>query len=538
MKATKKHSTHQHVACVVIGSGVAGAMVAKRLSQSGIQVHILEAGGSIERQQAVESYEHAWNRNLTSPFPDWPKADYPRENAAEDYYGTAGTTAYQPSFLKLVGGTTWHWTGITPRFLPADFEMQRRYKVGVDWPISYADIEPYYVQAEHALGVSGNSQDDHGSPRSADYPMPPIPLPYSDQVIAKRLQAHNITVDALPAARNSRDYAGRPQCCGHGTCTPICPIGASYSANVDIQHAIEHGAHITDHAVVYRFDFDEQGNIARAYFKRPDGSTESITADFFVIACNSIETPRLMLLAAQESCPHGLANRSGMVGKNLMDHVLFQASYTLDTPLYMGRGPLSVSTILQGRAGSFRSEYAASKLFLGNDRNAAKVANTLLADKKNWPDLLKQMRHKMIHQGVIGGEVEQLPMESNRLTLDKGRVDGHGFALPSIHLQLSDYTQKGLEKWQAFAHDIIHKIGGSELESGFSLTSHHPCGTTRMGTDATNSVVDAQCKSHDHDNLYVASSSVFPTMGTANPTLTIAALALRIADQLSQRIKP
>ncbi|MBL4759790.1 MAG: GMC family oxidoreductase [Mariprofundaceae bacterium] len=537
MSPTKEQINHPHVDCVVIGSGVAGALVAKRLSQSGINVQILEAGGTIERQQAVERYEHAWNRNLTSPFPDWPKADYPLENSAEKYYGNSGTTNYRPSFLKLVGGTTWHWTGITPRFLPADFEMQHLYKVGIDWPITYTDLEPYYVQAEHALGVAGNSQDNHGSPRSADYPMPAIPLPYSDQVIAKRLQPYNITIDALPAARNSRDYAGRPQCCGHGTCTPICPIGASYSANVDVQKAINHGAHLTDHAVVYRFDINEQGNISRAYFKRPDGHSNSITANFFVLACNSIETPRLMLLAAQEACPQGLANRSGMVGKNLMDHVLFQASYRLDTPLYMGRGPLSVGTILQGRAGSFRSEYAAAKIFLGNDRNAAKVANDLLSEAKNWPNLLEHMRHKLIHQGVIGGEVEQLPMESNRLTLDKSRVDGHGFALPTINLQLSSYTEKGLEKWQTFTHDLIHKIGGSELQSGFSLTSHHPCGTARMGLDPTTSVVNAQCKSHDHDNLYVASSSVFPTMGTANPTLTIAALALRIADDLKKRIK-
>jgi len=527
-----------HVDCVVIGSGVAGALIAKTMSQSGIKVHILEAGGTIERQQAVEKYQQAWDRNLTSPFPEWPRAAYPREEAPEKYYGHAKQPSYQPSFLKGVGGTTWHWTGITPRFLPSDFEMKHQYNVGIDWPITYADIEPYYVQAEHALGVSGNSQDDHGSPRSADYPMPAIPLTYSDQVVAKRLQKYGIEVDALPAARNSRDYAGRPRCCGYGTCSPICPIGASYSADIDVQKAISHGAHLTDHAVVYRFDIDEQGNISRAYFKRPDGSTHYIEADFFVLACNSIETPRLMLLAAQDSCPHGLGNHSGMVGKNMMDHVLFHYDYMLDVPLYMGRGPLSVSTLLMGRDGSFRSEYAAVKMFLGNDRNVGKVATDLLSDSKNWTDILTHMRHKLIHKGVIGGEIEQLPMESNRLTLDENNLDSHGFPLPKINLALSDYTQKGLEKWQAFTHDLIHKMGGREAHMGVSLTSHHPCGTTRMGLDATTSVVNEQCKSHDHDNLYVAGGSVFPTMGTANPTLTIAALALRIAAHLKKRIQP
>ncbi|MDQ6954237.1 MAG: GMC family oxidoreductase [Mariprofundaceae bacterium] len=533
----KRHEgRHPHVDCVVIGSGIAGALVAKILSKSGLNVHILEAGGIIERQQAVAQYKNAWDRNLSSPFPIWPKADYPRDEAPERYYGKLKSPAYAPSFLKGVGGTTWHWTGIAPRFLPSDFVLQSKYGVGVDWPITYREIEPYYVKAERALGVSGNSLNDHGSPRSAAYPMPAIPLPYSDQLVAERLSKHGIEVDALPAARNSRHYAGRPACCGYGTCTPICPIGASYSADVDIKRAQRYGAKLTENAVVYRFDLNDRSEISRAYFKRPDGSSHHISADYFVIACNSIETPRLMLLAAQERCADGLGNRSGMVGRNLMDHVLFACNYQLDTPLYMGRGPVSVSTLLTGRNGDFRQRYAAAKLFLGNDRNVAKEAIALLGDATNWSEIEQRIRHKLTHKGMIGGEIEQLPIPSNRLTLDTSRLDKHGLPLPDIQLSLNDYTQKAVEHWQAFTHDLIRKIGGVATDASINISSHHPCGTTCMGTHHKTSVVDAQCKTHDHDNLYIAGSSVFPTIGTANPTLTIAALALRMAEHLIKRI--
>lgn len=519
---------------VVVGSGVAGALLAGKLASAGFAVSILEAGDAWQRDEALARYQASWKRTLNAPFKH---ATWAPTSADAAYFGGQGNTRYQPAFLKGVGGTSWQWTGITPRFLPADFELNSRYGVGADWPISYDDLEPYYVQAEHALGVSGDSTDHHGSPRSKPYPMPAIPMTYADQVIAEKLMATGVRIASLPAARNSRAYDGRPACRGNNSCTPLCPIGASYSADVDVKKATAVGARLIKRAVVYRFDIDRNKRIVRAFYKHPDGSSHSITARRFVLACNSIETARLLLMSANRDCPDGVANSSGQVGRNLMDHAIFVSKFRMPEPLYLGRGPQSVSTILAGRDGAFRSEYAAAKFFLGNDLNIHQEAAGMLRDESSWIEPLKNLKNIAIHQGQIGAEVEQLPDKKNRLQLDQKRLDPLGLPLPYINYQLSDYTKKGIEVWKNYTENLIDQLGATEVDTSLSLSSHHPGGTTRMGRDVKASVVNEQCRSHDHDNLYIIGGSLFPAMGTANPTLTIAALSLRLADHIMKSEK-
>jgi len=516
---------------VVVGSGVAGALLARELMSAGLGVTILEAGETWQRGESFTRYMQSWNRTITAPFKPASWAPIPADHS---YFAGKGNKKYQPAFLKGVGGTTRQWTGITPRFLPADFELHSRYGIGTDWPISYDELEPYYVRAEYQMGVSGDSDDHHGSPRSKSYPMSAIPMTYSDQVIAKRLASSGVRIASFPAARNSRAYDGRPACRGNNSCTPLCPIGASYSADVDIEKSVAMGARLTTKAVVYRFEVDKQKRIRRAFYKHPDGSTHSIAARHFVLACNSIETPRLLLMAANRDSPNGLANSSGQVGRNLMDHVIFVSKFNMPEAMYLGRGPQSVSTILAGRDGPFRSKYAAAKFFLGNDLNIQQEAAGMLRDDGNWLEPLKQLKEAAIHQGQIGAEVEQLPNAGSRLLLDKKRTDPLGLPLPNINYRLSDYTKKGVEVWQKYARSLIHTLDATEIDSSFSLSSHHPCGTTRMGRSAKDSVVNEQCQSHDHDNLYIIGGSVFPAMGTANPTLTIAALSIRLADYIKR----
>lgn len=518
--------------CVIVGSGVSGALIARELARAGWRVCILETGGRLDRKQALQNYRKAITRDLASPFPRWPWAPIPDAGNAEAYFGKDSSPDYRPGYLKLVGGTTWHWTGMTPRFLPADFELHSRYGVGLDWPIGYAALEPYYLKAERALGVSGDSADDHGSPRSGPYPMPPIPMSYSDGVVAERMEKLGIAVKSFPAARNSLPYNKRAQCRGNNTCTPICPNGAQYSADNDVDEAVRLGARLITRATVYRLECGAGNRIVAAHYKLPDGSDNKVTAARFVLACNTIESPRLLLISACEQAPAGVANSSGQVGRNLMDHVIFFNTFQMDVPLYGGRGPLSVSGVMTGRDGAFRSKYAAVKLFLSNDINVHGKVLKIIEDQQAWSDVLNILRNDVIHHGCIGGELETLPQSKNRVVLDKNRLDPLGLPLPHLEYQLDDYAYDGLTYWTGFVQELIGKIGAKQTASAIQHSSHHQCGTLRMGNDPKTSVVDANCRTHDHDNLYVMGSSVFPAIGTANPTLTVAALSLRLAEHL------
>ncbi|MDD4959447.1 MAG: GMC family oxidoreductase [Gallionella sp.] len=518
---------------VIVGSGVAGALLARELVKVGSTVCILESGGHIDRNQAVEKYRNSLVRDLAAPYPQWAWAPIPDAANAASYFGQNSSQEYRPSYLKQVGGTTWHWTGMTPRFLPADFALHSRYGVGVDWPISYATLEPYYLKAEHSLGVSGDSVDDHGSPRSGNYPMPAIPMPYSDRVVAERLAKHGIPVKPFPAARNSSDYNNRPQCRGNNTCTPICPIGAQYSADTDVDHAVRLGATLIDRATVYRLEINSDKRIVAAHYKLPDGTNHRVTAKRFVVACNSIETPRLLLMSAGEHAPDGIANSSGQVGRNLMDHLIFFNNFRMNTPIYGGRGPQSVSGVMTGRDGAFRYRHAAVKLFLSNDINIQEIALQTINNPEHIHEVIDVLKEVVIHHGCLGGELEQLPRAHNRLTLDHERLDPLGLPLPRIHYQIDEYIKNGLDVWLKFTQDLIVKMGAQPSSPAIAHSSHHPSGTARMGHDPRYSVVDQNCRSHDHPNLYIVGGSVFPTMGTANPTLTIAALSLRLAEHLT-----
>lgn len=518
---------------VIVGGGIAAALLACELRKSKVDVHILEAGSHYDRHEALVRYRRAWDRDFQAPYPDWPWLQTPHNNKPEHYYSSKGNLTYHPSFLKGVGGTTWLWTGMTPRFLPHDFQLRTVYGVGQDWPLDYAMLEPYYLQAEHAIGIAGDSVDDQGSPRSGDYPMPPIPMTYGEQWMAEKLKKHGVRIASSPAARNSRRYHQRQACCGSNTCTPICPSSARYDAAIDIQRAVTLGAKLTDKATVYRLETNKE-KIVSVHYKRPDGSSQRIAAQRVVLACNSIETPRLLLMSANSDYPKGLANHSGQVGRNLMDHLFISYRFTTPEPVYSGRGPQAISHILHGRDGVFRKKYAAAKVFIGNDPNILKQSIQLLKQKKHWQNPVASLRQAINHTAIIGAELEVLPSKNNRLTLDVSHRDPLGLPLPRIDYQPSDYTLDGQKHWQAYIEHMIDLLQGTMAEKTVSLSAHHMAGTTRMGASAANSVVNANSRCHDHPNLYIVGGSIFPSMGTANPTLTIAALSLRLAKHLAK----
>ena len=528
---------------VVVGAGVAGGLLAERLARRKLRVAMLEAGPRIDREAAMRRFLEAPVKVPEAPYPPTREADHPVSNDVDHWYRQRGPDKFKSTYLKAVGGTTWHWLGTCLRFLPADFELARRYGQGIDWPVGYQDLEPYYLEAERALGVSGDSAQDLGSPRSGDFPLPPIPTTYLDQTFAAALAGTAYEVQPTPQARNSRPYDGRPPCCGSASCIPICPIGAKYDAASHVAAAESHGARLLAPATAVGIDTDATGQVAGIRFRRPDLSEGFARGRAYVLAAHAVETPRLLLHSASERAPNGVANRSGAVGRHLMDHPI-QLSWALaNRPVWPYRGPISTAGIESQRDGPVRRRHASWRTQISNDGWNWPTGGLLtlgreLAARGLQGQALRQALHDHAARHVqLASLVEQLPVAANRIALDDEARDHYGVPLPRIHFDIGAYARQGLAAARAAHEQVFARLGVAETHHKDDFEgAGHIIGTCRMGEDAARSVVDTELRSHDHDNLYIVGSAVFPTSGTANPTLTIAALSLRLAAGLARRL--
>jgi glucose dehydrogenase len=522
---------------VIIGSGVAGSMLAAKLAASGIKVAILEAGAPVDRSVGVERYWNAVIKVPECPYPASLPAMHPISNDPDFWYKQTGPDKFLSTYIKVVGGTTWHWLGTCLRLVPNDFRLHTAYGQGVDWPISYNDIEPFYQQAENEIGVSGDSADDLGSPRSASYPMAPIRQTYLDKQFVKALAGTIYQVRSTPQGRNSVDRENRPACCGSASCIPICPIQAKYDATVHLDQAVASGASLHDQATAVFVEVGPDQRVNGVRFKRSDGSEGRATGKVLVVAAHAIEGPRLLLNSISDATPHGVANTSGQVGRNLMDHPT-QLSWALaNDPLWPYRGPLSTSGIENLRDGSFRRDRGAFRIEIGNDgwswptgapiSTAADLAKKGLRGK----DLDAAIRNEASRHIRLASLVEQPPNPDNRVTLSADAKDIYGVPVPQIAYHLDEYTKAGLAAAVAAHAEIFAKVGTANVQhSATAAGAGHIIGTARMGSNPKTSVVDRDLRCHDHANLFILGSAVFPTSATANPTLTIAALSLRSVD--------
>jgi choline dehydrogenase-like flavoprotein len=520
---------------IVIGSGVAGALLSARLAAEGLKVAILEAGGEVDRGTAVQTYWDAVIKVPECPYPSTPQAMHPVSNDLNHWYEQAGPDLFSSTYLKVVGGTTWHWLGTSLRLVPNDFRLRSLYGQAVDWPLTYTDLEPFYARAEQEIGVSGDAGDDLGAPRDGPYPMPPIPQTYLDKTFARALEGTAYQVRPTPQARLSRDQSGRPACCGNASCIPVCPVQAKYDATIHLARATGAGATLFPETTAVFIELGADRQVAGIRFKRPDGSEGRATGKIYVLAAHAIETPRLLLNSTSAETPNGVSNSSDQVGRNLMDHPT-QLSWALaDSPVYPYRGPLSTSGIENLRDGEFRKERGAFRIEIGNDGwswpTGAPIttASDLALRGLRGPALDKALVEQTSRHIRLASLVEQPPDPENRVTLGAAR-DVYGVPAPKITYRLDDYTKAGFASAIEAHEAIFAKLDASEIShSPTAQGAGHIIGTTRMGDDPAASVVDRDLRSHDHPNLFILGSSVFPTSATANPTLTIAALTLRAA---------
>lgn len=593
-----------HYDAIVVGGGPIGAHVAKKLGDAKKRVLVLEAGraGGLTWEgyrSFVDSYYTQLVKDTNSPYPMNASAPSPHEtDLARITKGTPDLTGYQvqqgpqafaSTYLRQLGGTSLHWLGTTPRFVPNDFRMRTEYGVGVDWPLTYADLEPYYREAEVSMGVSANRADQemHGVwfGDGYEYPMERIPPSYSDQVLDRATkgltvefagQSYPVGVSSLAQARNSiprGDYrpvgaVGNPQmglrCEGNSACIPICPVQAKYSALKTIAACDPAYVTVICQAVVSRLIIGEQGRITAVEYIRyeTEGASaepQTASATIVVLAGHAVENAKLLLAS-------GASNSSDQVGRNLMDHP-FSYAWAL-APHSMGsfRGPLQTSGIETLRDGAFRRQFAAFRLDLSNvgwdiatyppDSNVNEAVGQNLFGR----GLRAKLADELPRQVRLGYDLEQLPEARNRVTISREFRDAIGCFRPVINYDLSDYTWQAMVESMKVSNGVFERLGippegrffvapnadkipdeeqyrapdGKDYKLNFVGAGHH-VGTHRMGVNRFESVTNRDQRSWDHENLYIAGCGSFPTIGTANPTLTAVAVTLRsIPDMLRQ----
>jgi choline dehydrogenase-like flavoprotein len=522
----------------IIGSGVSGAMIAHELSKSGVKVLMLEAGPRVSRESIFKKFTSEYiGQNLSAPYPNTKLAPRPDPIQQDNpYHLQTGSVPFNNGYLRLVGGTTWHWGAVAMRFLTNDFQTQSVFDKGENWPITYKDLEAYYAKAEKEMSVSG-PRSNLWNPTGADVPpLPPQAKSYLDQYIQTQAREIEMEFSQVPVARNSIASDGRPACHGHGSCSPICPIGAQYAAISHVEKAEKAGAKLIDNALVTSINVDEESAVSDLSVQRPDGSTELVQARIYVIAANAIETPRLMLLSASERLTNGLGNSSDQVGRNLMSHPGFNARMTIKEPVYSGRGPRTGLAFQTPRDGQHRAKHAPYYLEIINAVNVAAHAQTLLESGEMGAALNQKLRDLVSRDFTIFARSEQLPSASNRITLSKTEKDTAGLAKISFNYHIDDYTKNGLEDARQNVDRLAKHLGAAGVDYYAEEISPHPMGTARMGADPKNSVVDSECRTHDHNNLFITGGAVFSSGGTAPPTLTIAALSLRAADTIRKQL--
>ncbi|WEE04067.1 GMC family oxidoreductase [Serratia marcescens] len=532
---------------VIVGSGIVGGLMADALVSQGYSVLVLEAGPRIERAQAVENWRNMPLHNRAgSDFQGlYPQSEYataPLYFPENDYIKLTGPngSGFKQGYLRVVGGTTWHWAASCWRNHPNDFRMKSLYGVGRDWPISYEDIEPWYAKAEEEIGVAGPNNPEWQSPaeRSGPYPMDMVPWAYGDRRIAEIVNPHGFKSVPIPQGRSTRPWNGRPTCCGNNNCQPICPIGAMYNGIHHVERAEHKGAKVIPEAVVYKIDTDDNNRVTAVHWYDTAHNSHRAIGKTFVLACNGIENPRLLLLAANEKNPNGIANSSDQVGRNMMDHSGLHCSFLAREALWVGRGPAQSSCMVGYRDGAFRSDHSANKIIINNINRVIPSALEVLKTGKVGKALQDEVRDRASRSVDLSISLEPLPDPNNRLTLSSTRKDKHGLACPDIHYDVGEYVRKGLEVVKTQLRQIGDLFDAQEFVINDKLNANnHIMGGTIMGSDPTNSVVNGNCRAHDHDNLWIPGGGAMVSASVVNTTLTMAALGLKAANDVLRALE-
>ncbi len=520
----KEYPPAEPVDFCIIGSGAGGGVMAQRLARYGFSVVVLEAGQWHDSEEDMVSDEAGSSRLYWNDLRVTGGAD-PLELGANN----SG---------KGVGGSTVHYAAFAPRFHPSDFRVRTLDGAAADWPISYEELEPYYVRMEHEYPVSGPAYYPWGKPHG--YPYAPLEAGTAGQMLVQGCVKLGIPVVAggpvaIPAGRMGK----RPHCIMRGFCLLGCKVGAKSS--IHITHspdAIQQGAEIRTGCMAFDIPLDVEGRATGVRYYRDLGDGKFIeelqAARAVIVAGYSIETPRLLLNSKSALFPDGLANSSGLVGKNLMA----QAG-----PVVWGNFPDMIRQYKAPPACACTEEFYETDPANDYVRGFAlqtvsplpiAMAHLITDESGLFGEELVQAMQAYNHIAAIGVLGEILPDERNQVAIHPSLKDRYGIPAPYVQFSLFENDRRIMRAGIAKARQVLEAAGATETH--FVPRYAHLVGTCRMGFTPSDSVVDRWLRSWDVPNLLICDGSVLPTQGSANPALTISALAARSAGWLRKAV--
>ncbi|MGE0116743.1 MAG: GMC family oxidoreductase [Dongiaceae bacterium] len=506
---------------VVIGSGAGGGTLANELAQKGIDVVCLEAGPRVEIDEFVND---EWSNFVKISWLD-KRTTSGSWRVARDFPGL-------PAWIvKAVGGSTIHWAGASLRLQEHEFKVKTTYGdvAGanlLDWPLSLAELEPYYAKAESKMGVTGTND------------IPRLPGNNNFKVMAagaKRVGYKEFHTGNM--AINSRDRDGRGSCQQIGFCFQGCKSGAKWSTlYTEIPKGEATGKlEVRPNAQVLQIQHDDSGKVTGVLYADKDGKQQVQKARVVAVAGNSIESPRLLLNSASAKFPDGLANASGMVGKNYMRHMTGSVYAMFARPVNMYRGTTMAGIIKDESkndpARGFVGGYEMETLSLGLPFMAA------FLDPGAWGRdfaAALDMYENMAGMWLVG---EDMPQEKNGVTLHATEKDQHGLPVPSVHFD--DHPNDVAMRNHAYKAGtaVYDAVGAVRVVETPPYPSTHNLGTNRMSENPRDGVVNKHGQAHDIKNLFISDGSQFTTGGAENPTLTIVTLAIRQADYIADQME-
>jgi choline dehydrogenase-like flavoprotein len=529
---------------VVIGAGAAGGIVAKELSEAGFEVVVLEQGPYLkERDFNHDEIKHMQQSYLSN---DWKKQPNTFRRTSKQ------KAKVQPAIIygRMVGGGTAHFTANYWRFHEIDFV--ERTKLGTiagtgfdDWPITYADLEPYYTKAEQELGISG-AQGPFDPWRSKPYPLPPMPIKSSGALLEKGARKLGWHAQPAPMAVISQPYRGRSACAHCGFCEFYgCEMKAKSSTLATVIPEAEKTGRceIRPNSYVRKIETDKAGRVTGVIYFDEKKAEVFQKAKAVVLCANGAETSRLLLLSKSNLFPHGLANSSGLVGKYLMFNGGAAAGAVFEHELNEYKS-IAVTRILHDfyDTDPKRGFYGGGGIDFRDASNPIGFAmGGLPPDSPSWGAEYKKLLKECFTRTTIAlAHSTSLPMERNTVTLDDLAKDAWG--LPAMRITYKDHPDD--IKFSKFlldrASELLDAAGAKKKWAypvGEQSFGFHLLGTCRMGNDPKKSVVDKFHRAHDVNNLFICDGSSFVTSGRGQPTCTIQALAYRAADNIARMAK-